>query len=155
MSKLYGFLLGLMMFSLSVSAQTKDASGKVTDSRDGSGLPGVTVTVKNGTANTVTDADGSFRLSVPQNATTLVFSYVGYQTVEQAISNQMEVSLSTSERSLNEVVVVGYGTRTRREVTGSVAKVSAKEIANTPATSFESAIQGRAAGVFVEQETVK
>ncbi len=155
MSKLYGFLLGLMMFSLSVSAQTKDASGKVTDSRDGTGLPGVTVTVKNGTANTVTDADGSFRLSVPQNATTLVFSYVGYQTVEQAISNQMEVSLTTSANSLNEVVVVGYGTRTRREVTGSVAKVSAKEIANTPATSFESAIQGRAAGVFVEQENGK
>ncbi len=155
MSKLYGLLVGLLFLGLSVSAQTRVVAGKVIDSRDGSGLTGVTVAVKNGTVNTQTTTDGTFSITVPQSATVLVFSYVGYQTVEQAISNDMTVSLQTAEKALNEVIVVGYGTRTRRDVTGSVAKVSAREIANTPATSFENAIQGRAAGVFVEQENGK
>lgn len=156
MRKLYGFFLSLLMLlNLSVSAQTKEVTGTVTDAGDGSGLPGVTVTVKDGTVNTMTNADGSFSFSVPSAATTLVFSYVGYQTIEAEIAPNMTVSLQAAEKSLNEVIVVGYGTRTRRDVTGSVAKVSAKEISNTPATSFESAIQGRAAGVFVEQENGK
>ncbi len=155
MSKLFGFLTGLLFLSLCASAQTRAVTGKVTDARDGSGLAGVTVAVKNGTANTQTTADGSFSLNVPATATTLVFSYVGYQTQEEAITDEMNVSLQAAEKALSEVIVVGYGTRTRRDVTGSVAKVGAKELANTPATSFENAIQGRAAGVFVEQENGK
>lgn len=155
MRKLFGLLLGLILFSLNVSAQTREVAGKVTDAKDGSALSGVTIATKTGNASAVTAADGTFKLTVPESVTTLVFSYVGFQTVELPITELMNVSLQAGEKSLNEVIVVGYGTRTRREVTGSVAKVGAKEIANTPATSFESALQGRAAGVFVEQENGK
>src|SRR4030095_8489879 len=151
MRKLFGFLMGLMLLTISAYAQTKEAAGKVTDSRDGSPLSGVTVSVKNSTSSAVTAADGTFKFTVPESAETLIFSYVGYQVNEIPYNTLVNTSLQVSEKSLNEVIVVVYGTRTRREVTGSVAKVSAKEIANTPATSFESALQGRAAGVFVEQ----
>src|SRR6478736_1512981 len=159
MRKLLGFFMGLMLLTISSYAQTKEAAGKVTDARDGSPLSGVTVSVKNSNSSTVTStvtgADGTFKFSMPESAETLIFSYVGYQVSEVPYNTLINVSLQVSEKSLNEVIVVGYGTRTRREVTGSVAKVSAKEIANTPATSFESALQGRAAGVFVEQENGK
>lgn len=155
MRKLFGFFLGLMLLTLTASAQTKETAGKVTDSRDGAPLSGVTVSVKDANVSTVTAADGTFKLTVPTSTKTLVVSYVGYQVVEVPFNELVNVTLQVTEKSLNEVIVVGYGTRTRREVTGSVAKVSAKEIANTPATSFESALQGRAAGVFVEQENGK
>ena len=155
MRKLIGSLMGLLFLSLSVFAQSKEAAGKVTDARDGSPLSGVTVSVKNSNASTVTAADGTFKITVPASSNSLTFTYVGYQVAEVPYSTEINVRLQVGEKSLNEVIVVGYGTRTRREVTGSVAKVSAKEIANTPATSFESALQGRAAGVFVEQENGK
>ncbi|WEK37258.1 MAG: TonB-dependent receptor [Candidatus Pseudobacter hemicellulosilyticus] len=156
MRKLHGLLTGFLLFCwVAVSAQTREVSGNVTDSRDGTPLPKVTVKVKGASVTALTEPDGSFRINVPASATTLVFSYVGFDDLEQAISNQMNVSLIPGEKSLSEVVVVGYGTKSKRDVTGSVAKVSSKELANTPVTSFESAIQGRAAGVFVEQQNGK
>jgi TonB-linked SusC/RagA family outer membrane protein len=137
------------------TAQTKDVTGKVTDSREGTPLPGVTVKAKNANNSTTTGADGTFTLSVPESTTTLVFTYVGYTEQEVAFGSLLNVSLVQSDKALDEVVVVGYGTKIKRDVTGSVVKVTSKEIANTPVTSFESAIQGRAAGVFVEQQNGK
>ncbi|MEP7373647.1 MAG: TonB-dependent receptor [Chitinophagaceae bacterium] len=155
--------LKLLLFSVFLLSgqllwsQTKTISGKATDSKDGTPLAGVSVLVKGASSGTVTNVDGSFTLTVPEKATTLIFSYLGYTSKEVAISSSLSnVALEAGQsKSLDEVVVVGYGTKIKRDITGSVAKVGAKELGNTPVTSFESAIQGRAAGVFVEQQNGK
>ncbi|HEY0896659.1 MAG TPA: carboxypeptidase-like regulatory domain-containing protein, partial [Sphingobacteriaceae bacterium] len=94
-------------------AQTKTVSGKVTDKQDGSPLIGVSVKVKNSSTGTSTDVNGSFSLTVPENASTLVFTYIGYTTSEVSIAgrNTINVSLATDQTALNEVVVVGYGSQ--------------------------------------------
>lgn len=146
-------LLALLVCAQLLWAQTA-VTGRVTDARDGSPLSGVTITIKNTNVSAVTGADGRFSLNAAENST-LVFSYVGYQNVERPAAGTVNVALTRGDNALSEVVVVGYGTRLRRDLTGSVAKVSAKELENTPATSFENAIQGRAAGVLVEQQNGK
>lgn len=152
MRNLYGLLTALLMLCWSTTqAQVKDVTGQVTDSRDGSPLAKVTVKVKGSNVTATTGADGSFSIKAPANATHLVFSYVGYDDQEVAISSVMSVNLVPGDKSLNEVVVVGYGTKIKRDVTGSIAKVGAKELANTPSANLENALQGRAAGVFIEQ----
>ena len=152
MRNLYGLLTMLLMFCWSATqAQVKDVTGQVTDSRDGSPLAKVTVKVKGSNVTATTGADGSFSIKVPANATHLVFSYVGYNDLEAPITSVMSVNLVPGDKSLNEVVVVGYGTKIKRDVTGSIAKVGAKELSNTPSANFENAIQGRAAGVLIEQ----
>jgi TonB-dependent starch-binding outer membrane protein SusC len=156
MRKLYGLLMGIaMLLCQDIIAQTKEVTGRVVDGTDSSGLSDVTVRVKNAQNSTVTQADGTFRLTVPSSATTLVFSFVGYQEVEQQISDLMFVLLSPGEKSLNEVVVVGYGTASKREITGSIVKLGGNEVANLPFPSFESAMQGKAAGVVIESGSGK
>lgn len=156
MRKIYGLLTMLLMLCWSASqAQVKNVAGTVTDSKDGSPLAKVTVKVKGSSVTTQTGPDGTFTIKAPENATTLVFSYVGYNDVEAPISAQMNITMAAGDKSLSEVVVVGYGTKIKRDVTGSIAKVGAKELANTPVTSFEAAMQGRAAGVFIESGSGK
>jgi len=156
MKNMYGLCAGLLMlFSQAVWAQNKEVTGKVTDSKEGAALPGVTIKQKNGTANTMTQADGTFKLTVPASATTLVFSYVGYTDQEVPIANVMSVALVVSNKALSEVVVVGYGTRIKRDVSSSISKVTSKEFQNLPLPSFESALQGRASGVFINQGSGK
>ncbi|MBC7850228.1 MAG: SusC/RagA family TonB-linked outer membrane protein, partial [Chitinophagaceae bacterium] len=156
MKNMYGLCAALLLFcSQAAWAQNREVTGKITDAKDGTPLPGVTIKQKNGTNNTVSLTDGSFKLSVSSNATTLVFSYVGYKEVEVPINNLMNVTLDAADRSLSEVVVVGYGTRIKREVTSSIARVTAKDFQNLPLPSFESALQGRAAGVFINQGSGK
>ena len=125
-------------------------AGRVTDAKGGS-LPGITVLVKGTTLGTTTGADGGFSLTVPENST-LVFSSVGFVKrevlVATAISN-LEVVLTDDQQALSEVVVVGYGTQERGSVTGAVASVSGREIAQQPVADATQAIQGRAAGVTV------
>lgn len=140
---------------IGATAQVKEVTGKVTDSRDGSPLVGVTVKAKGAANSTTTNSEGAFTLNVPNNTKALVISYVGFKVQETAIGNTSNISLSQAENSLSEVVVVGFGTKAKRDLTGSIAKVSSKDISGTPAISFESAIQGRAAGVFVEQQNGK
>ena len=130
-------------------AQSRAVTGRVVGS-DGAGLPGVTVLVKGGTQGTASDTDGRYTLSVPATATTLVFSFVGYTSQEARITDgPINVTLVASATSLDEAVVVGYGTQSRRELTGSVATITGKEIANTPVQSFDQALQGRATGVQI------
>ena len=157
MKNMYGLLCAglLMLFSQAVWAQNKEVTGKVADSKDGTGLPGVTIKQKNGTANTVSQADGTFRLTVPESATTLIFSYVGYTDQEVAISNPMIVALVVASKTMSEVVVVGYGTKIKRDVTSSISKVTSKDFQNQPVSTFESALQGRASGVFINQGSGK
>lgn len=144
-------LLGVMLLSLQLLfAQNRTLSGTVTDDR-GNPLPNVSVQVKGSNVGTVTNSDGTFSLSVPGNARTLVFSSVGQASQEQAIAGNtsFRVSMQASDRSLDEVVVVGYGTQRRREVTGSVARINGAAIKDVPVQSFDQALSGRAAGVSV------
>ncbi|RZK47301.1 MAG: TonB-dependent receptor [Pedobacter sp.] len=148
--------MGLAMFLCQdLSAQTKEVTGKVVSVVDSSALADVTVKVKNSQISSVTDADGTFRMTVPANATTLVFTYVGFGEVELPISDLMSVTMSPGKGALNEVVVVGYGTASKRELTGSISKVGGGEVANLPFQSFESAIQGKAPGVVIESGSGK
>jgi len=145
----------MLLLSQAAWSQTKEVSGKVTDSKDGSALPGVTIKQKGGTSNTVSLVDGTFKLSVSSSATTLIFSFVGYTDLEVPISSVMNVTLVPANKALSEVVVVGYGTKIKRDVTSSISKVGAKDFQNLPLPSFESALQGRAAGVFINQGSGK
>jgi len=151
-SLMWGFLL---LTALTVQAQVREISGKITDQKDGSPLAGATVTVKGTNVSTATGADGTFRFAIPADAKTLVISSIGFTQKEVDVSDNVSVSLVAGDNALSEVVVVGYGTKIKRDITGSVAKVGAKELGNTPVTSFEGALQGRAAGVQVEQQNGK
>ncbi len=159
MRRLYSLLMGsmLMLMFQFAYAQQRTITGTVTDAKDGSLLPGVTVKAKGSAIGTVTSANGSFSINVPQNVNALVFTFVGYGDQEVPLTGQSNVSvaLSSGNKELSEVVVVGYGTQSKRELTGSVAKVGGKEIENFPAPSFESAIQGKAAGVVIESGSGK
>jgi TonB-dependent starch-binding outer membrane protein SusC len=151
-------LISLQGILCAAFAQTREVTGKVTDSKDGTPLPGVTVRAKGVNTAATTAIDGSFSLKVDAKIRAVVFSYVGYNDQELALSGStqgLEIKMVQSDKSLSEVVVVGYGTKIKREVTGSVSKVAARELANTPVTSFENALQGRAAGVFIEQQNGK
>lgn len=139
----------LMVGARDAYAQNRPVTGRVIGS-DGAGLPGVTVLVKGGTQGTATDVDGRYTLSVPATATTLVFSFVGFDSKEAKIGDgPVNITLVSNPTSLDEAVVVGYGTQSRRDLTGSVATVAGKEIANLPVQSFDQALQGRAPGVNI------
>lgn len=133
-----------------VAPQNVTVSGRVTDAK-GESLPGVTVLVKGTTNGTSTGADGSFSLSVPENST-LVFSSIGYKNQELAITgatSTIAIRMSDDAQSLNEVVVVGYGTQTRQDLSTSVASVGSAALARQPVAGFDQALQGQAPGVQV------
>jgi len=137
-----------MLVSLSTFAQDKTVSGKVTDGTDNSGLPGVSVTVAGSSKGTQTLADGTYKISVPTNAT-LVFSFVGFAKQSIATGNKsvIDVVLLSDNKALEEVVVVGYGTTTKKDVTGGVVSLTAKDFNQGVIASPEQLLQGRAAGV--------
>lgn len=139
------------MLTLSAYAQEKIVTGKVTSTEDGSALPGVNILVKGTTQGTVSDASGNYSIAVPEGAS-LVFTFIGYTLSEVGVGTRttVDVQMAPDTQQLSEVVVVGYGTQLKQELTGNIAKVSGKEIENLPVPSFDQAIQGRAAGVFVE-----
>ncbi len=147
---LYGLLtLILTLFSVTVFAQSS-ITGQVT-SQEGEALPGVNVVIKGSTTGTITDIDGNYRLNVPASAETLVFSFVGYLSQEVAIGNQsvINVQLADDIQSLEEVVVVGFGTQKRGDITGSVGSISSEEIAAKPITSPDQVLAGRVSGVQI------
>ncbi|QHT68898.1 TonB-dependent receptor [Rhodocytophaga rosea] len=143
-------LLLSLTFPLQTFAQDVNISGKVLDEADSSPLPGVNITVKGTTNGTVTDGTGAYTLSVPSNST-LVFSYIGYTTQEIAVSNRtsINVNMASDVKALSEVVVVGYGTQKKADVTGATATVTAKDlnvgVINNPLQS----VQGRVAGLNI------
>jgi len=138
-------------FSL-VFAQSKVIKGKVTDQKDGSPLPGVTVVAKGAEgAGTQTDINGLYTLTLPDGVTTVTFRYIGYKDAVLTVKGTtLDAQLETDSKQLSEVVVVGYGTQKRGSLTGAISSVSGKDVAETPVTSFEQAIQGRAAGVNIQ-----
>src|SRR3954471_15839267 len=104
-------------------AQNRTVSGKITDAKDGSPLTGVTVKAKGQTNVVLSQQDGSFTINIPVSTKSLEFSYVGYADVEVPVSDNMSIKMSSSERNLSEVVVVGFGRSTKRNLTGAIAKV--------------------------------
>ncbi|MBK8921726.1 MAG: TonB-dependent receptor [Saprospirales bacterium] len=145
-------LLGLALLFLSAGFAfgQRTVSGKVT-SDQGEALIGVTVTAPGTRAGVQTDADGAFQLSIPDNASVLKFAYTGFMTKEVPLtaSNVYDVVLEVNLNTLQEVVVVGYGTQQKRAITGNISTVKGDDIAQLPAQSFDQLLQGRAAGVNV------
>ncbi len=127
-------------------------TGTVKDTK-GAALPGVTVLLKGTTTGTTTDASGNFTLQVPSASGTLVFSFIGYSAKEVAITGTgpINVVLEDNAKSLDEVVVVGYGTQRKTDVTGALTSISPKEFAQQPVTRIDQVLQARAAGVQVTQ----
>ena len=135
-------------------AQNFEVQGNVVDS-NGAPLPGVSIVVKNTTKGVSTDFDGNFTISDVKNGEILVFSYIGFVTKEVVISNSnfLAVVLSDDTQSLEEVVVIGYGTQTKKEITGAVTVVGAETIEKLKPTQVEQALQGQVAGVNVTSNT--
>lgn len=127
-------------------------TGKVTDEK-GEGLPGVSVRIKGTQSGTVSNANGEFEVVVADPAPVLVFSFVGYKTQEVPVGDKstVTVSLQPDDKSLNEVVVIGYGTSRKKDVVGSVDIVTAKEAGSTTATTASQLLIGKSAGVQVVQ----
>ena len=151
MRKLAVFLTCALLFVAQAYAQTaRNVTGKVTDDK-GAPLVGVTVNAVGANKNALTDNSGTFSIQVTEKTKTLRVSYVGFDSKDVNINGKstISVSLSMEDRTLNEVVVVGYGTQRKREITGSIASVKGEALANKPTQSFEQALGGRAAGVQV------
>lgn len=145
--------------NLTIPAETalevmvKRITGKVIDDEKGEPMPGVSIIAKGTTIGTTTDIKGEYNLTVPDEVKSLVFSYVGYQSQDVNIGNRnsINITLKIDPRSLDEVVVVGYGTQYKREITGSVASVSGRDVRAIPVVGVDQALQGRVAGVQVTQ----
>jgi len=144
-------MMSLLLCSFSIFGQNRTVTGKVTDEKDGTPLAGVSVTVKGTTVGTTTGADGSFSLSLPSSAKVLVFSFVNFAVQEQSIGNRSEfvIKLASEDKALSEVVVVGYGTVRKKDLTGSVSTIGGDKVRDLPVQSFDQALSGRAAGVSI------
>ncbi|MDQ6477365.1 TonB-dependent receptor [Dyadobacter sp. LHD-138] len=132
-----------------VFAQSKIVTGKVTAEEDGSTIPGASVLVKGTSIGTTTSVDGTYQIELPQGSTTLVFSFVGLISKELEAGNQsvINVQMKSDVKALGEVVVTGYGTQQRRDVTGSVGTIKGDGLKNIAVPSFDRYLQGQVAGV--------
>jgi TonB-linked SusC/RagA family outer membrane protein len=143
-----------LLLSANVFSQISK-TGKVTNQADGSPMQGVSVSVKGTNTGTATDAQGNFTIQVPGNESVLVFSYTGFQTVELKASSAtlQNVMLAATQNALNEVVVIGYGTARKSDLTGAVATVKAEQLMDRPSQDVTQALQGRVPGVDVNINT--
>ncbi|MBL7697009.1 MAG: TonB-dependent receptor [Chitinophagaceae bacterium] len=142
------------LFSATGFAQISK-TGKVTNTVDGAPLVGVSVTVKGSPGGTSTDDQGNFTITVPSNDATLVFSYTGFESKEVKASSSptLNIALTSSQDALNEVVVIGYGTAKKSDLTGAVATVKADRLMDRPSPDVTQALQGRVPGVDVSINT--
>ncbi len=150
LARLVSFALLCVLFTQTAYSQNKTITGKVSDDK-GAPIQGATVTVKGTKAGASTGADGTFRLNAPETATTLVISSVGFTQQEVAIGSQtnIEVSLVGTQSNLNEVIVVGYGTVRRKDLTGSLTTVGAKEFNTGVITSPDQLLQNKVSGLEI------
>jgi TonB-linked SusC/RagA family outer membrane protein len=154
MKKNFTLLIALLLICFTtLYGQDIQVNGVVKD-KQGEPLPGVSIKLKGTSTGTSTAVNGGFVLSVPANGT-LVFQSVGFSTKEEPVSNRkvINVILEAEDNNLNEIVVIGYGSVKKSDVTGAVSSISSKDIKATPAASLTQAIQGRAAGVRVSQSS--
>src|SRR5688572_3572997 len=139
-----------LAFAHSALAQERIVSGLVKDEA-GTGMPGVNVLIKGTSTGTATDADGRYQIPVASNEAVLAFSFVGYTTMEVPVGAQstVEVSLVPDLQTLTEVVVTGYVSQEKKDITGAVGVVKAKDLLAFPSANAETLLQGRIAGVTV------
>ncbi len=140
----------LLLVSQLQAQTTVAVTGRITD-ETGQPLPGVTVLVKGSSNGTTTSAEGTYRLSVPATNATLVVSYVGYLSQEIAVDKRsvIDIKLAPGDKTLSEVVVVGYGTQQKKDLTGAIATVGAKDIQRLPVSGFDQALKGQVAGLQI------
>ncbi|HEY9047894.1 MAG TPA: TonB-dependent receptor [Ohtaekwangia sp.] len=145
----------LLTVSLTASAQVA-VTGQVLD-ENGTGLPGANVLIKGTITGTTTDAEGKYAIEAPNSTAVLVFSFIGYSSVEVTVGSRsvIDVNLSPNVESLSEVVVVGYGVQRQESVTGAVVSVKGDVMREIPASNISQALQGRVAGVEMSQTSTK
>ncbi len=145
-----GFFM-LMLSTTLALAQEKTVSGTVTANDDGLPIPGASVKVKGSTSGTQTNADGKFTIKVNGDNATLILSYLGYITLEVSTKNEvLNLVLQKDNKSLSEVIVTGYATKSKRDFTGSASQVSIESAMGQPNASFDQLLQGQAAGLNVK-----
>ncbi|HEY4206060.1 MAG TPA: SusC/RagA family TonB-linked outer membrane protein, partial [Puia sp.] len=143
-------LLLIVFLGCPALAQKRTVTGTVTDTRDGSPLPGVSVLPRGGKIGVTTGADGSFHIAVDPGTRALIFSFVGYGSREISIGEgQLRVTLTSNNASLNEIVVIGYGTARKKDLTGAVSIVNEKDFQKGSFTTPEQMIAGKVAGVSI------
>ncbi len=144
--------IAAMFIGFSVSAQSQKITGKVTSADNAQPIPGVSIKIKDGKTGTISAIDGSFTIDA-KAGDQLVFSFIGYTTQQILVgsANAINVTLNQITSNLNEVVIIGYGKATRNDLTGSISSVKAADIAQTQPTTIDQALQGKAAGVVVQQ----
>lgn len=150
------YVMGMLLWVPLSYAQTRTVQGRVTDSRDGTGLSGVTVTVKGTSVSTQTDTEGRYTIQISGQQVVLVFTSVGATAFEETVGNRsvVDISLSPSSELLDELVVVGYGTQKKVNLTGAVTVADTKKLANRPITTSSQALQGLN-GLYVNQNTAQ
>ena len=151
MRKLY--MLTLLLFGLSfgvMAQQVITIKGQVKNKKDGTTIPGVTVLLKGTTTGTVTDIDGNYMLNAPNNGI-LVFCFVGMKVIEEPIQgrSRIDIEMEPMISQLEEVVIVGYGSTKKMDLTGSITTVKSDKLSYQPAANFASVLQGKVAGVQV------
>ncbi|WP_421870754.1 SusC/RagA family TonB-linked outer membrane protein [Marinoscillum sp.] len=149
--KKFTLLFTLSLISCGWLFAQRQVSGKVTSSDDGASLPGVTILEKGTTNGTISDMDGNYTITVPEDGATLTFSFVGYQTQEYQVGSkaQLDVTLQLDLTELNEIVVIGYGQVQKEDLTGAVATVDSKDFNKGVLSSPQDLLVGRVAGVSV------
>ncbi|MBO0937532.1 TonB-dependent receptor [Fibrella sp. HMF5335] len=145
-----GLVLCLMLVSVTVFGQGTNRTGRVTSQTDGTGIPGVNITIKGTTRGVTSDAGGNYQITAPNDAV-LVISYIGFKSQEVTVGNKTAINVTLAEdvASLSEVVVTGYSSQSKREITGAVATVNPRDLLSLPASDVSQQLQGRVAGVTV------
>lgn len=149
MKRLTYLLLCLFASIAFATAQTAKVTGTVISAEDDGPIIGASIVVAGTTIGTVTDHNGAFTLDVPSNAQKLIISYIGMKSVEVTVKPIIKVSMESDSQNLDEIVVVGYGTQRKKDVTSAISKVGGEDLANLAAPSFDTQLAGRAAGVQV------
>ena len=148
------YLLACLLVLLAgtvVFAQERTISGRVTEATSDEGIPGVNILIQGTTSGTVTDIDGNYQVAVPSGETVLLFSYVGYKTQAITVGNQttLNVALESDVTALSEIVVTGYGTQEKREITSAVASVKSEDFNQGNVNNPAQLIQGKVAGLSI------
>lgn len=146
--------LGICILLLTNPVFAQTITGSISDA-GGAKLPGVSVVLKGTQKGTSSNADGAYSIAVLGPASTLVFSYVGYVSQEIPVGDRTEINVTLAEdnKSLNEVVVVGYGTQEKKDLTGAISSIAAKDIVKTPVSGFDQALQGQVAGLQISSSS--
>jgi len=152
MKKILLIFLALSMFALAhANAQNRKISGRVTSANDGLPLPGVSIKITGSKTGVQTDSDGAYTLNIADGQTTITFSFIGYlqQSVTISTANLYNIKLVSDQKLLNDVVVIGYGSTSKRVSTGAISSIKAADIKDRPVTGLDQALQGQLAGVQV------